>query len=132
MKLAGPPAMMAVLLPTNKPAPMMPPMEIMVRCRPFNERLSSCLGWESTGGFGLIITALGVAARLQPAQEFNHRCADLIRPLLLGPVTATRQQDGGAQLRDEARQIRDHLLHARERHDQIQFAGEEERRHRDG
>ena len=32
--------MMAVLLPTNKPAPMMPPMEIMARCRPCNERLS--------------------------------------------------------------------------------------------
>jgi hypothetical protein len=33
MKAAGPPARMEVLLPTNKPAPMMPPMEIMARCR---------------------------------------------------------------------------------------------------
>jgi hypothetical protein len=40
MKAAGPPAMMEVLLPTNKPAPMMPPIEIMVRCRPLSERLS--------------------------------------------------------------------------------------------
>src|ERR1700683_406621 len=44
MKLAGPAAMMEVLLPTNLPAPMIPPMEIMVKWRPLSERLSSC-GW---------------------------------------------------------------------------------------
>jgi hypothetical protein len=33
--------MIAVLELTNNPAPMIPPIEIMVRCRPFNERLSS-------------------------------------------------------------------------------------------
>ena len=44
MKLAGPPAMMEVLLLTNRPAPIMPPMEIIVRCRPLRERLSSFLG----------------------------------------------------------------------------------------
>jgi len=31
---------MAVLLPTNRPAPMMPPMEIIVKWRPCSERLS--------------------------------------------------------------------------------------------
>src|ERR1700694_3388845 len=44
MKLAGPPAMMAVLLLTKRPAPMMPPMDIIVKWRPFSERLSSYLG----------------------------------------------------------------------------------------
>ncbi len=44
MKLAGPPAMMLVLLLTKSPAPMIPPIDIMVKCRPFNERLSSYLG----------------------------------------------------------------------------------------
>ena len=29
----------ATLLPTNRPAPMIPPMVIMVICRGFNERL---------------------------------------------------------------------------------------------
>ena len=48
MKLAGPAAMMEVLLLTNRPAPMMPPMDIMVKCRPLRERLSSFLG----GGTG--------------------------------------------------------------------------------
>src|ERR1700758_4166834 len=43
MKLAGPPRRMEVLLLTNSPAPMMPPMEIMVRCRPLRERLNSFL-----------------------------------------------------------------------------------------
>jgi hypothetical protein len=33
---------MAALLPTNSPAPTMPPMEIMAMWRGFSERLSSC------------------------------------------------------------------------------------------
>src|SRR5580692_6180791 len=52
MKLAGPPAMIEVLLLTNKPAPMIPPMDIMVRWRPFRERLSSYLG--AVGEVGLV------------------------------------------------------------------------------
>src|ERR1700722_13566830 len=55
MKLAGPPAMMEVLLLTNSPAPMMPPMEIIVRWRPFSERLSSCLGADCLAEFGWFI-----------------------------------------------------------------------------
>jgi hypothetical protein len=31
MKLAGPPAMIEVLLLTNSPAPMIPPIEIIVK-----------------------------------------------------------------------------------------------------
>src|ERR1700686_274971 len=55
MKLAGPPAMMAVLLLTNSPAPMMPPMEIIVKWRPFSERLSSYLGADGLAKFGWFI-----------------------------------------------------------------------------
>jgi hypothetical protein len=40
MKTAGPAAMMAVLLPTKRPAPMMPPIEIIAKCRLCSERLS--------------------------------------------------------------------------------------------
>jgi hypothetical protein len=42
-----------VLLLTNSPAPMIPPMEIMVKCRPLRERLSSFLG--AAGEFDTII-----------------------------------------------------------------------------
>jgi hypothetical protein len=55
MKLAGPPAMIEVLLLTNRPAPMMPPMDIIVKWRPFNERLSSYLGADSLLEFGWVI-----------------------------------------------------------------------------
>src|SRR5579864_1890107 len=55
MKLAGPPAMMEVLLPTNRPAPMIPPMDIIVRWRPLSERLSSYLGLDCAGVFGWVI-----------------------------------------------------------------------------
>jgi hypothetical protein len=33
---------MATLLPTNSPAPMMPPIEIIATCRGRSERLSCC------------------------------------------------------------------------------------------
>ena len=36
--------MIAVLLLTNSPAPMIPPMEIMVRWRPLSDLLSSFFG----------------------------------------------------------------------------------------
>ena len=39
-ELAGPPRRIDVLLLTNRPAPMIPPMEIIVRCLPSSERLS--------------------------------------------------------------------------------------------
>jgi hypothetical protein len=55
MKLAGPAAMMEVLLLTNRPAPMMPPMDIIVKCRPLRERLSSFVGEVSAGcGFTFV------------------------------------------------------------------------------
>jgi len=37
-------AAIELLLPTNSPAPMMPPMEIIARCRPLRERLNWCGG----------------------------------------------------------------------------------------
>src|SRR6266851_3767103 len=55
MKLAGPPAMMEVLLLTNRPAPMIPPMDIIVKWRPFSERLSSYLGLDCADIFGWVI-----------------------------------------------------------------------------
>src|ERR1700677_2986927 len=55
MKLAGPPAMMEVLLLTNRPAPMIPPMEIIVKWRPFSERLSTYLGAVGEGGLVWLI-----------------------------------------------------------------------------
>src|SRR6266852_973873 len=55
MKLAGPPAMMEVLLLTNRPAPMIPPMDIIVKWRPFSERLSSYSGSDCADLFGWVI-----------------------------------------------------------------------------
>ncbi len=41
--MAGPTAAMEALLPTNSPAPMIPPIEIISRWRGFSERLSSVM-----------------------------------------------------------------------------------------
>jgi hypothetical protein len=62
MKLAGPPAMMDVLLLTNRPAPMMPPIEIMVRWRGFKERESSFFPVASAG-FDTVISGTSVNER---------------------------------------------------------------------
>src|SRR5215475_14086126 len=43
---AGPAALMATLLPTKRPAPMMPPMVIMATWRGRSDRLNS---WDSVG-----------------------------------------------------------------------------------
>src|SRR6266404_1242817 len=59
MKLAGPPAMMDVLLLTKRPAPMMPPIEIMVRWRGFKERESSFFPVASAG-FDTVISGTSV------------------------------------------------------------------------
>src|SRR5471030_2166046 len=48
MKLAGPPAMIVVLLLTKRPAPMMPPIEIMVRCRALRVLLKAPSGAVAT------------------------------------------------------------------------------------
>jgi hypothetical protein len=56
MKLAGPAAMIAVLLLTKSPAPMIPPIEIMVKWRALRERLSSFFGAVSTGEFDWVIS----------------------------------------------------------------------------
>src|ERR1700738_801129 len=62
MKLAGPAAMMEVLLLTNRPAPMIPPIEIMVRWRGFKERDSSFFPGVSTG-FERVINGTSVDGR---------------------------------------------------------------------
>src|SRR5208283_3625919 len=49
MNEAGPAAMIAVLLLTNSPAPMIPPMEVMVRWRPLSDLLSSFFGADCSG-----------------------------------------------------------------------------------
>src|SRR5258708_6149634 len=83
MKLAGPPAMMEVLLPTHSPAPMMPPMEIIVRWRPFSERLSYYLVLESAGGavctaeFGWVIShPFVILNRILPCFDAGPRIAE--------------------------------------------------------
>src|ERR1700737_975592 len=76
MKLAGPPAMMAVLLLTNKPAPMMPPMDIIVRWRPFSERLSSFLGADCAGVLvWFILSSLGKSSVILPGFHVDSRIA---------------------------------------------------------
>src|ERR1700722_1654693 len=72
MKLAGPPAMMEVLLLTNRPAPMIPPMEIMVKCRPFSGRLNSCLEVGSATvviGYPFVYRASSYLLRRRPADR---------------------------------------------------------------
>src|SRR5450631_2421553 len=63
MKLAGPPAMMDVLLLTNRPAPMIPPIEIIVKWRPLSERLSSFFPEVSTVVFNTVISGTSVDER---------------------------------------------------------------------
>ncbi len=54
--------MMDVLLLTNRPAPMMPPIEIMVRWRGFKERESSFFPVFSAG-FDTVISCTSVDER---------------------------------------------------------------------
>jgi hypothetical protein len=61
------------------------------------------------------------------AKEIDYRGVDLCRPLLLGPVTATRQHDRPAKLGDEFRQIGDRLVHAGKSHHDVAVAGDVER-----
>jgi hypothetical protein len=46
---------MEVLLLTNRPAPMIPPIDIIVKWRPLSERLSSYLGAAAFSRFGWLI-----------------------------------------------------------------------------
>src|SRR5260370_20303774 len=72
MKLAGPPAMMDVLLPTNRPAPMLQPIEIMVRWRRFKERESSFFPVGSAG-FDTVISGTSMDERASyPASTWTR------------------------------------------------------------
>ncbi len=57
---AGPAAAMAALLPTNRPAPMTPPIVIIVMWRGSRVRLSSCdlATWGSSGNGKVARTVL--------------------------------------------------------------------------
>src|SRR5437762_4899898 len=54
---AGPTAAMATLLPTNSPAPMMPPMVIMEMWRGFSERLRA--GSAGSAGASVCVRICG-------------------------------------------------------------------------
>ena len=68
---------------------------------------------------------------LEIAEEADHRVVDLPRPLLLGPVTATRQHDGSAELGHEMGEIGDQLVHAGKGHHRVAVAGDVKGRHDD-
>src|SRR5689334_15167387 len=44
--MMGPAALIAALLPTKRPAPMIPPMEIIVMCRGLSDRLSCSFTYD--------------------------------------------------------------------------------------
>src|SRR6202163_2501744 len=107
MKLAGPPAMMEVLLLTNRPAPMIPPMEIIVKWRPFSERLSSYFGAAGVGVVVWIISyTLGLAMRILPCFDVDPRIAEFrdrrAAPQL--PLADQRQRVRGMRTVELARQ----------------------------
>ncbi len=52
MRIAGPAAEIATLLPTKSPAPMMPPMVIIATCRGRRERLRA---FWSAASFGWVL-----------------------------------------------------------------------------
>ena len=55
-------------------------------------------------------------------QELDQRAVDLVGAFLLGPVAAARQHQRAPQLRHRVRQVRDHPVHVRKRHDEITLA----------
>ncbi len=55
MKAAGPAARIEVLLPTNRPPPTMPPIEIIVKCRARKVRLSWVAGEPTWDGLASIM-----------------------------------------------------------------------------
>src|SRR5215472_13011830 len=61
---------------------------------------------------------------LQIAEEADHRLVDLLCPLLLGPVAATRQYDGSLQLRNKVHEIGDQPVHAGKGNHQVAVAGD--------
>ena len=69
---------------------------------------------------------------LQALQKIDDRGVDLGRAFLLGPVAAARQHDRLAQLRHEFREVRQQLVHAGERYDEVAVAGDVQRRYIDG
>src|ERR1700688_1085673 len=108
MKLAGPPAMMEVLLLTNRPAPMIPPMEIIVKWRPFSERLSSYFGADCVGVVVSIISDPLGWRRILPCFDVGPRIAEFrdrrAAPQL--PLADPRQRGCGVRTVELARQPR--------------------------
>jgi hypothetical protein len=52
-------------------------------------------------------------AGLQPPDKVKHSLVDLLGSLLLGPMTATWQQESSPKLRYKLRQVGDDLVHPR-------------------
>ncbi len=77
--MPGPAAAIAALLPTKRPAPMIPPMEIMAMCRVFSDRLSC-----SFTIYTLYLANAGAAAPLprRPAPTPAHRMDVVSSPAL--------------------------------------------------
>ena len=72
----------------------------------------------------------GATFPLQRLQESNHRRIHLIGTFLLGPMTATRQHDLLAKLRDGLREVRQRLFSAGKLHYQVAIASDVEGWHR--
>ena len=60
---------------------------------------------------------------LQVSKEIDHGGVDFLRTLLLGPMAAPGQYQRAPELRDQGRQIRDHLFHAPEGQHQVTVTG---------
>ena len=67
--------------------------------------------------------------QLEAPEKVDHRGIDLLRPLLLGPVTAAREHERLLKVRDELRQIGNELVHTAEGDHQIPVSGDVERGH---
>src|SRR5215468_7946773 len=82
--MAGPAAAIATLLPTKRPAPMMPPMVIIETWRGRRERLSS-FGWTPVSFIGLEYTGArnpnrGSGQGLATTGSSEPRCVPRERP----------------------------------------------------
>jgi len=78
-------------------------------------------GAYTLGVGNLLLSSTGFSSR-EGAQEIDHLRVDVSGPLLLGPVAATRQDYGSAQLRNKFRHVSNALSHTRKVQYDITFA----------
>src|SRR5712692_2115925 len=81
---------------------------------------------ETSAGYTTLLHKATIPRTLEAFEELQHRRVDLVGALLLGPVSATAEDQGLAELGNELREIGDELIHAAEGQHEVAVAGDVE------